>query len=93
MTNLVRVKLDNGMEASVPEDHAKNSKLKILDDKDAVDSMGNALPASGAEDAAAKRAEKAKAAKKTAAKKTVAPAAKKTAAPAAPTPAGNGESA
>lgn len=89
---LVRVKLDNGMEASVPEGHAKASGLKVID-KPAVNNMGRALEATGAEDALAKRAEKAKAAKKTtAAKKT---AAKKTAAKTAatPTPAGNGENA
>lgn len=66
---LVRVKLENGMEASLPEEHALASGYKPLD-KPAVNTLGHALPATGAEEARAAR--KAKAAKKTAAKKSAA---------------------
>lgn len=55
MTDLVRVKLENGMEASLPRQHAINSGYKPLEAEGkpapATDSVGNALPASGAEEA------------------------------------------
>lgn len=80
MPNFVRVKLEDGSEASVPESYAKSRGFAVIE-KDATDASGRALPPKS-KTSKGRAAKKAAPAKKTAAKKTAAKtAAKKTAAP------------
>lgn len=45
MRDFVRVKLENGSEATLPREFAEAKKVKILEDKPAVDARGEALDA------------------------------------------------
>lgn len=45
MTDFVRVKLENGSEATLPREFAEAKKVEILEDKPAVDARGEALSA------------------------------------------------